>query len=542
MTAKFGSLAHDVMAHKFLNKNRGETSWEDIAERVSHAVVNPGRDHRAVRDLIYRREFIPGGRYLYAAGRPFHQVNNCLLMRVEDSREGWSDLLHNSSMALMTGAGIGVDYSRIRERGAFIRRTGGTATGPLALMHMLNECGRGIMQGGSRRSAIWAGLRWDHPDILDFIHIKDWSHDVRRLKEEDFNFPAAMDGTNISVQLNDEFFLAYHVPEHPKHSLALAVYWETVRQAMRTGEPGFSVDVGANANETLRNACTEVTSADDSDVCNLGSINMARIDSLGQMEEVVAEGVRFLIDGSVYSDVPYEKVRAVRDKNRRIGIGLMGIHEWLLKRGKPYGPDEELAKYLEVYRDVSDRVAFEYATDLGINVPVKRRAVAPTGTIGIVAECGGTGIEPIFCAAFKRRYLKGDVWHYQFVVDPCAQRLYEEGVDPDSIEDAYSLARDPARRLAFQSFVQGYVDHGISSTLNLDPWNTEFNNKDLVRSFGDILMRELPKLRGVTFYPDGARGGQPLTAVPFREALSHKGRIYQEQGSVCSIRGGSCGD
>ena len=97
-------------------------------------------------------------------------------------------------------------------------------------MQMLNECGRGIMQGGSRRSAIWAGLRWDHPDILKFIHIKDWTDAVRQLQKLDFNFPATLDCTNISVGLNDEFFAAYRSVEHPKHALAHVVYWATIKQ------------------------------------------------------------------------------------------------------------------------------------------------------------------------------------------------------------------------------------------------------------------------------------------------------------------------
>src|SRR5690606_26925539 len=197
--------------------------------------------------------------------------------RAEDSREGWADLMQKATMALMTGAGIGVVYSDVRPEGTIIKRTGGKATGPLALMQMLNEAGRGIMQGGSRRSAIWAGLHWIHPDIFKFIQIKNWSPEVRALKEKDFNFPATLDGTNISVILDDDFFVAYDDPNHKDYSLAHNVYWATVRQMLKTAEPGFSIDVGPNRGENLRNACTEVTSSDDSDICNLGSINMSRI-------------------------------------------------------------------------------------------------------------------------------------------------------------------------------------------------------------------------------------------------------------------------
>ena len=171
-----------------------------------------GADPEPYAKAIAERKFITGGRYLYAAGRPLHQVQNCLLLRADDSREGWSDLLHKSAMALMTGAGIGVVYSGVRHEGAKIKRTGGLATGPISLAKILNEAGRGIMQGGSRRSAIWGGLHWWHPDALKWVEAKNWSDEIRDLKAKDFNFPAPLDGTNISIILDDAFF---YVLDHP---------------------------------------------------------------------------------------------------------------------------------------------------------------------------------------------------------------------------------------------------------------------------------------------------------------------------------------
>jgi ribonucleoside-diphosphate reductase alpha chain len=254
-------------------------------------------------------------------------------------------------MALQTGAGIGIDYSDIRSSGTPIRRTGGVASGPLALMRMINEVGRGVMQGGARRSAIWAGLNWNHGDIESFIDMKNWAQELRDLKEKNFNFPMEMEYTNISILLDDLFFDAYHDPSHELHEKARHVYNVGVAQMVKTAEPGFSVDTGENAGETLRNACTEVTSADDSDVCNLGSINISRIDSIEEMKDAVRYGTLFLLAGTVYSDLPYDKVDEVREKNRRLGLGVMGIHEWLIKRGKPYGADEELAEWMEAYAD-----------------------------------------------------------------------------------------------------------------------------------------------------------------------------------------------
>lgn len=853
----FSVFAETIMLQKYAHDlAEGKETWEQVAHRVASTVLGsvkaPKKLIKAVEQSIVDRKFLPGGRYLYATGRPFHQVQNCLLLRAEDSREGWADLMQKATLALMTGAGIGVDYSLVRPEGEPIKGTGGVATGPLSLMKMVNEAGRGIRQGGSRRSAIWAGLSWKHKDIFKFIESKNWSPEVRKLKETDFTFPADLDGTNISVLLDDAFFTAYAAGDTHAH----AVYWATLRQALKTSEPGFSIDTGKNKGETLRNACvtgdteiltrqgykridslvgqetqvwnghewstvtpkvtgynqevvkitlssgqsltctrdhkfhlqratsrkpkieileasnlkvkdkliqfkrpvvrggvhiakakaytqgfisgdgsdgykffdvfgakhpcmeymsgsigsyytdrnatrfkpdfvpelkrfvpfdwsfssrlawlaglldsdgsvydeggvrisstdqgflldvqkmldsmgvpskvavsaladfhpfpgalrwcrtcyvisftstrvqwlvgeglethrlvlnhtpnrdctrfvtvtsvedagvadtvycfneplrhmgvfngiltgqcTEITSADDSDICNLGSINLARVDSLEEMKQLVETSTAFLMAGTRYSSVPYAKVDEIRTKNRRLGLGLMGFHEWLLKRGKKYGPDDELEEYLKVY-ETSSEVANRIADEWGVSRPVKTRAIAPTGTIGILGETT-TGIEPLFCVAYKRRYLKGDVFHYQYVIDPIAKRLIESGVSPEAIEDAYSLAADPERRVAFQAWVQQYVDHAISSTLNLPAWGSELNNADRVRAFGDMLMKYLPKLRGMTCYADGSRGGQPLSAVKFSTAIKHEGEIFMESGDVCSLRGGaSCG-
>ena len=875
--------------------NGGKETWAQLAKRVTKAVFSaipeaPQDLKDRVEKAIANREFIPGGRYLYASGRALHQVQNCVLMRVDDSREGWAHLSYNSMMALMTGAGIGAVYSDLREKDSLIRKTGGKASGPVSLMKIINESGREVMQGGQRRSAIWAGLHWWHPDIMEFVHVKDWSPEVRALKAKDFNFPATLDMTNVSVILDDEFFEAYDSPKHPRHSLAKNVFWETLRQGLKKGEPGFSIDVGANAGENLRNApvcgetmvltkyrgyehvfnlldqpttvwtgkqwaegvvfketspaapivrvsmtggrtircdrthpffveryegkgdkrklvtvekvsaadlepgdilhvslpeapqptfetekwcnegdilvlrtpdrdlytvgyvygdgtfgndgasaeitfctpeskscgrfisesprvssvnqsdargymrlylksdrefwgkwgghksmmpdalyratpeqvgsflaglfdadgnwepnqkrlrlssiyesflrdvarllerhgilagvskagnstygqkqtyqmvvmsehmpkfmrlvptlrlrpdldgydpyrraaikvvdveddgieavycadvgvpehsfqaegvivsnCTEVTSSDTDDICNLGSINVSKVRDLDHMRELVDIGTAFLLAGTVYSDVPYAAIDKVRTKNRRLGLGVMGLHEWLLKHGKKYGPDAELGEYLKVYA-TSTEVAHRWAKEWKLSKPKKTRAIAPNGTIGIVSETTG-GIEPLFCVAYKRRYYKGKLVSYEYVIDPVAKRLIEQGVKPEFIEDAYSLAQNVECRVEFQAWVQQYVDHGISSTINLPPWGSEFNNEKTVHPFGNMLLKYLPKLRGVTMYPDGARDGQPLTVVSYATAMAHVGRVFEEQADLCDItgKGGSCG-
>jgi ribonucleoside-diphosphate reductase alpha chain len=486
-----------------------------------------------IERLITERKLMPGGRNLYAAGRPLHMTQNCALYSAQDSREGWADLLRKSSMALMTGAGIGISYDQVRPSGSAIKKTGGLASGPISLMQIVNEAGRHIMQGGARRSAIWAGLPWDHADVEEFIRIKDWDDETVERKARDTNATAPLDMTNISVQLDDAFFRAYDRGDEK----ARRVYGLAVSHMLRTAEPGFSVDVGRHKGEVLRNACCEISSRDDSDICNLGSINLARISDIAEMREAVMYGTLFLLANTLYSDVPHEEVAHTRAKNRRLGLGLMGVHEWLLQRGKPYGPDEELEGWLREY-ERSTEYAATWARQYGISAPIATRAIAPTGTIAIVAETTW-GMEPILAKAYKRRYKEavpgaaGDITRFQYVVDPAAKRLVDSGVDPDTIEDAYSLSFD--RRLTMQSWLQGFVDQAVSSTINLphpivDPAEVEYH--------GEVLYQHLPNLRGVTCYPNGARGGQPITPVPYELAIEQQGVEFTEQEDRC--RGATC--
>jgi ribonucleoside-diphosphate reductase alpha chain len=502
-------------------------------------------DMAQLAQYITDMKFIPGGRYLYYAGRRNKFFNNCFLLKAEeDTREDWADLSWKSESCLMTGGGIGVDYSTYRPKGSRLSRTGGSASGPIPKMEMINEIGRKVMQGGSRRSAIYASLNWQHGDIQDFLKAKDWhsmivpgtSTSLAQVKENDFNWPAPLDMTNISVNYDTKWLTNVEAFNDLGD-----VFIQNVRQALQTGEPGFSFNFWHKENETLRNACTEVTSEDDSDVCNLGSLNFGRIESLQELTDVIRLATQFLICGTLKAQLPYSKVHLVREKNRRLGLGIMGLHEWLLKRGERFGVTPELHQWLTIYQSVSAREAADFSARCSVSTPVANRAIAPTGTIGLLA--GTTqGIEPLYAVAYKRRYLKnGTEWHYQYEVDHTANELIERyGVDPDSIETAADLARDYTRRMAFQADVQDYVDQSISSTINLPPWGSELNNEDTVMPFAKALASYAPRMRGFTCYPDGSRGGQPITTVSYKEAQQHQGTEFKEVfHDACS--GGVCG-
>lgn len=861
------SFGENIFRFKYA-QGPGDT-WDKLADRLVEDVCGTrwgtqpklmsDTERKQLVEYIKEMKFIPGGRYLYYAGREYKAYNNCYLLRTEeDTREEWSNVTWRAMSCLMTGGGIGNDYSRLRPAGKALGRTGGTSSGPIPLMFAINEIGRNVMQGGSRRSAIYASLNWQHEDINAFLHVKDWknqpigtsglsAHDV---KQQDFNFAAPLDMTNISVNYDDAW----------EFNANNTVFVENCRQALMTGEPGFSFNFGAKQNETLRNACvpgetliltsegyksiegcvgvpidiwngiewssvvpfatgvnptvlvslsdgtslectpyhnwcladgtrvhadelvpgdrlakfdmpvvadcgdyddtswaysqgfysgdgntnlnhswiyrpkesvipylkgsvsslspttnryvwthgqmyskdyvpvnesltycldwlaglidsdgtvtrdvngngiqicstnrefllntrlmlttlgccakvvsgndtgyrempdgkggsalylckethrlligntdtyrlvqlglsckraklhnvkpqrdarrfvtvlsiepsrdavetfcftdskngtgtfngvvtgncTEVTSEDDSDVCNLGSINLGNVSSIEEFKDVVALASKFLVCGTLRADLPYKKVNAVREKNRRLGLGLMGIHEWLLQRKLPYKVNEELHQWLTIYRDESKRAANEHCDRFYISHPVAYRAIAPTGSIGILAGTT-TGIEPLFAVAYKRRFLtEGTKWKYQYVVDGTASGLISKyGVEPSSIESALDLSTRYEQRLAFQADIQDYVDMSISSTINLPSWGSENNNESKVQEFANVLAQYAPRLRGFTCYPDGSRGGQPLTSVPYNEAMQNKDVIFDEV-DICSItgKGGTCG-
>ena len=542
---KFSS---DIFELKY--KHEGCETWEQLARVLVEDVCGNLRkgeeplmrkeERKELQQYITDLKFVPGGRY-----------NNCFLLGAEeDTREDWANLSWKAESCLMTGGGIGVDYSTYRGSGRPLTGSGGEASGPIPKMEMINAIGANVIQGGSRRSAMYASLNWQHSDAERFLSAKNW-HDMqvgstgftfKQIKEQDFNFRAPLDMTNISLNYDTDWLMNYW-----KTGDVGDIFRKNVKQALTTAEPGFSFNFMENEKDTLRNACTEVTSADDSDVCNLGSVNVGNIESLQELARVVELGTKFLICGTLRAELPYAKVHEVREKNRRLGLGLMGMHDWLIKRGEKYEVTPELHKWLAIYKGVSDDISKKFADELSISRPVANRAIAPTGSISILAG-SSSGIEPIFAVAYKRRYLTGSTkWKYQYVVDASAKELIDvDGINPDKIESALDLAEDYERRIKFQADVQDYVDMSISSTINLPAWGSKLNNEDTVHDFTETLASYAHRLRGFTVYPDGCRGGQPLSVVPYSEAITKLGTEFDEHvetHDICEITnsGGVCG-
>ena len=260
------SFARDIFFQKYA-QNSGD-SWPNLCRRLVSDVcgdrslsAKPNApdlmsksDQAQLVQYMIEMKFVPGGRYLYYAGKPVSFFNNCYtLLATEDSREEWARLTQAATSCLMSGGGIGVDYSKLRPSGRSLSRTGGISSGPIPLMHIINEIGRNVMQGGSRRSAIYGSLNWQHDDINQFLTLKDWPEWMVERKASDFNFPAPMDMTNISINWDTEFI--ERAGGHRTGTSDVPQLWyDSVLRMCKTGEPGHSYNFWENENDTGRNA------------------------------------------------------------------------------------------------------------------------------------------------------------------------------------------------------------------------------------------------------------------------------------------------
>ena len=379
----------------------------------------------------------------------------------------------------------------------------------------------------THNSALWGGVNWKHQEAKDFFTCKIRDTLMLEMKKKDFNFRMPLEMTNISVQYDDSFLA------NPD----MGFWYNHMKAACQYGEPGYGFNFGTNKDLILRNACNEFISETNMDSCNLGSIFINRIKDKDHMAKVVKHAVKFLLRGQLYSDLPTEEAKKVTRDNNRIGLGLAGVGEWLLARQMPFEPNDQLRGLLEVYADVADTEARKYAKVLGLNSPKATRAIAPAGSIGCLG--GSTfGMEPMYCKSYIKSYWKDNKYISEYVVDACAKRLLDSGIESSKIYDAYDISFE--NRIKFQAFLQEYVDMGISSTCNLPAWGSEGNNFTNVKEKADILLKYATKLRGFTIYPDGAIYGQPMVRCSLEEALSKQGTLV-EMNENGGCKSGVCG-
>ena len=576
--------ARIVLEKRYLRKNdRGETieTPEGMLRRVAHAIAEPENHYggaegaQAAEDDFYRvmasLEFVPNSPTLMNAGiqQPDGQgtgtLSACFVLGLEDSMDGIMTTAKETAMVQKFGGGTGFALSEIRPKGANIKTTHGRACGPVAVLRHLSSVSKLVTQGGKRDGANMAVMDVHHPDILEFI-------DCKRQEGEIHNF-------NISVGASHEFMEAVkdgasyplraredpRDPDSPVVEVgrlnAREVFDKIIDGAWRNGEPGLVFLDHVNHDNptphlgrmTATNPCGEQPLL-PYESCNLGAINLSRfvveLDGTptidyDHLREVVRITTRFLdnvIDANAYS---VDKIEHMTRSTRKIGLGVMGFADMLVKMRVPYDSDEGLERGREIMRFIrreSDTMSEELAAERGVfpafegsiydapGMPRIRNAcrltVAPTGTTSMIAGCS-SGIEPLFALSYHKHNILGDE-SLLYVDEGFAQAAKEEEFYSEELmeylADAGSLQeRDDVPEWARQTFVtagdispdmhvrmqaafQESVDSAISKTINFPNSATE----DDVRS-AYMLAWEL-SCKGITVYRAGSREAEVLTA------------------------------
>jgi ribonucleoside-triphosphate reductase len=460
---------------------------------------------------------------------------------VKDSREGWGVALLKTADGLLNCEEVVLNITDIRPRGTPIKSLGGVSAGPASLVLMIdgifnaimrsylkkrtlgpidwmriaNYIGRGVSAGGQRRSAQMAMLHWKHESVDKFVTCKDNDGDL--------------EGMNISVVIDNTFVKQ----AGSKKTKAGKLFDRIIKHACTHGEPGlWNIEL---AKQTVPEAFATNPCGEQSlpkwGNCNLGHINLAAHSSPDEIVDSARVLTEMLINGTMKSKFPLPEFYRRVDKDRRIGVGILGFHTWLVKRGKKFDIDEDDEKFFMILQKIIREHANQYSKKIKIRKPETVTTVAPTGTISFIAGVT-SGIEPMFCAAYKRKYYTGGVDQElaeQIIIDPLAKECLEKGI---AVDDSFSL--NTKQHLDVQIKIQkAFVDNSVSKTINLPTVGT-FDIKQVRKDVLDALKR---KIKGVTLYPNGARGNQPFTPVSLDEALKAEAKSEQIE-TKCST--GTC--
>jgi len=570
-----------VLERRYLMKNEaGEAAEtpEDLFWRVARTIAAPDRSYgasdgavEALAEAFFRvmaeRTWMPNSPTLMNAGRPLGQLSACFVLPVDDAlsngASGIYDTLRAMALVHQSGGGTGFAFSRLRPRNDVVRSTMGVASGPVSFMKLYDASTDVVKQGGTRRGANMGILRVDHPDILQFIACKDDTTQIT-------NF-------NISVAVTDAFMAAVKAGttyelRHPRSGRvtgrldAREVFGKIVAGAWKTGEPGvFFVDRANRYNPVPRLGAYEATNPCGEqpllpyDVCNLGSINLGLFVKDGEIQwedlrRTVHLCTHFLdnvIDANRY---PLPEIDTLAKRIRRVGLGVMGWADMLVRLGVPYNTEMavELGRRVMAFVDDEAKVESERLAEqrgpfaeweqsiwgpdatcardaAGARIRPMRRlrncnltTVAPTGTISIIAGCS-SGIEPLFAVAFLRNqagalmpdvnedfvaYARAEGWYGEALM----QRIAEEGhihfdEVPERIQRVFVTAHDvtPEWHIRMQAAFQAYTDSAISKTCNFP----EAATVDDVRQIYELAYSL--DCKGVTVYRDNSRPMQVLS-------------------------------
>ena len=520
-------------------------------ERSFKSSVTPEEAEERFYHMMRNLEFMPNSPTLMNAGTSLGQLSACFVIPVEDSVEGIFKALKDMARIHQTGGGTGFSFSRLRPQGDLVASTKGEASGPVSFMEIFDKATGVIVQGGRRRGANMGILRCDHPDILEFVEAK-----LERDRLSNFN---------ISVGVTDKFMEAIirdkpyglvnpRTGKRTGSAKAQSIFDLIVNAAWHTGDPGLIfLDEINRRNPTpmvgdieATNPCGELPLL-PYESCNLASINLGKMIKgngvdWAKLKEFIAWGVRFLDDVIEVNKFPLPQIREITFANRKIGLGVMGFADILIRLGIPYNSlktvdfAERLIRF--VHRE-SLRASQSLAEERGVfpnyekSVYAKRglrvrnatvNTVAPTGTISIIAGCS-SGIEPLFAISFVRNVLSGTKL---FEVNPYfeevarARGFYSKeliaeiaqfgslrkirGI-PADVKRIFLTAFDvtPREHLQIQAAFQKYTDNSVSKTINLPADATV----DDVRKI--YLLAYKLRCKGITIYRYGSKKDQVLS-------------------------------